>query len=306
SAGQGNYAAANAFLDGLMAGRRAAGLPALSLAWGLWEQSNGLTAHLSAVDQARMSRGGVLAMTPAEGLHIFDVGLHADQALLVPIKLDLKTMRSQAAAGGGVPHLLRGLVRASRRVARAAAGDSSGLVRRLAGLSAAEQESILLTVVQAESGNVLGFSGPELAQGTRGFSDIGFDSLTAVELRNRLSAATGVKLPATLIFDYPTPVALARHLREELGDAAAAGTPAAAAAAVADPDEPIAIVGMACRLPGGVSDPDGLWQLVSEGREGMSPFPDDRGWDLDGLYGPDPDRTGTSATDQGGFLREAA
>ncbi|THA40901.1 type I polyketide synthase [Streptomyces sp. A1547] len=306
SAGQGNYAAANAFLDGLMAGRRAAGLPALSLAWGLWEQSNGLTAHLSAVDQARMSRGGVLAMTPAEGLHIFDVGLHADQALLVPIKLDLKTMRSQAAAGGGVPHLLRGLVRASRRVARAAAGDSSGLVRRLAGLSAAEQESILLTVVQAESGNVLGFSGPELAQGTRGFSDIGFDSLTAVELRNRLSAATGVKLPATLIFDYPTPVALARHLREELGDAAAAGTPAAAAAAVADPDEPIAIVGMACRLPGGVSDPDGLWQLVSEGREGMSPFPDDRGWDLDGLYGPDPDRTGASATDQGGFLREAA
>ncbi|MFE6842996.1 type I polyketide synthase [Streptomyces sp. NPDC057686] len=305
SAGQGNYAAANAFLDGLMAGRRAAGLPALSLAWGLWEQSNGLTAHLSAVDQARMSRGGVLAMTPAEGLHIFDVGLQAGQALLVPIKLDLKAMRSQAAAGGGVPHLLRGLVRASRRVARAAAGDSSGLVRRLAGLSPTEQEGILLTVVQAESGNVLGFSGPELAQGTRGFSDIGFDSLTAVELRNRLSAATGVKLPATLIFDYPTPVALARHLREELGDAAA-GTPAPAAAAVADPDEPIAIVGMACRLPGGVADPDGLWQLVSEGREGMSPFPDDRGWDLDGLSGPDPDGTGTSAANQGGFLREAA
>ncbi|MFI6006049.1 type I polyketide synthase [Streptomyces sp. NPDC051366] len=305
SAGQGNYAAANAFLDGLMAGRRAAGLPALSLAWGLWEQSNGLTAHLSAVDQARMSRGGVLAMTPAEGLHIFDVGLHADQPLLVPIKLDLKTMRSQAAAGGGVPHLLRGLVRASRRVARAAAGDSSGLVRRLAGLSPAEQESILLTVVQAESGNVLGFSGPELAQGTRGFSDIGFDSLTAVELRNRLSAATGVKLPATLIFDYPTPVALARHLREELGDAAA-DTPASAAAVVADPDEPIAIVGMACRLPGGVADPDGLWQLVSEGREGMSSFPDDRGWDLDGLSDPDPDRTGTSPAGRGGFLHEAA
>ncbi|WP_405700574.1 type I polyketide synthase [Streptomyces sp. NBC_00069] len=305
SAGQGNYAAANAFLDGLMAGRRAAGLPALSLAWGLWEQSNGLTAHLSAVDQARMSRGGVLAMTPAEGLHILDVGLHTDQALLVPIKLDLKAMRSQAAAGGGVPHLLRGLVRASRRVARAAAGDSSGLVRRLAGLSPAEQESILLTVVQAESGNVLGFSGPELAQGTRGFSDIGFDSLTAVELRNRLSAATGVKLPATLIFDYPTPVALARHLREELGDAAA-GTPASAAAVVADPDEPIAIVGMACRLPGGVADPDGLWQLVAEGREGMSSFPDDRGWDLDGLHDPDSDRTGTSSAGQGGFLHEAA
>ncbi|MFD4240889.1 type I polyketide synthase, partial [Streptomyces sp. NPDC058525] len=307
SAGQGNYAAANAFLDGLMAGRRAAGLPGLSLAWGLWEQTNGLTAHLSAVDQARMSRGGVLAMTPAEGLHILDVGLHADQALLVPIKLDLKTMRSQAAAGGGVPHLLRGLVRAGRRTARAAAGDSSGLVRRLAGLPQAEQESILLTIVQDEASAVLGFSGPELAQGTRGFSDIGFDSLTAVELRNRLSAATGVKLPATLIFDYPTPVVLARHLREELGEAADGTTPAAAAAvAAADPDEPIAIVGMACRLPGGVAGPEDLWQLLQERREGMTAFPDDRGWDLDGLYDPNPDSAGTSYTTKGGFLHEAA
>ncbi|WP_406366012.1 type I polyketide synthase [Streptomyces sp. NBC_01546] len=306
SAGQGNYAAANAYLDGLMAGRRAAGLPGLSLAWGLWEQANGLTAHLSAVDQARMSRGGVLAITPAEGLDIFDVGLHAGQALLVPIKLDLKIMRSQAAAGGGVPHLLRGLVRAGRRLARAASGDSSGLVRRLAGLPQAEQESILLTIVQDEASAVLGFSGPELAQGTRGFSDIGFDSLTAVELRNRLSAATGVKLPATLIFDYPTPVVLARHLREELGDAADGAAPATAVAVVADPDEPIAIVGMACRLPGGVAGPEDLWQLLQERREGMSSFPDDRGWDLEGLYDPNPDSAGTSYTSTGGFLHEAA
>ncbi|MEU9233192.1 type I polyketide synthase [Streptomyces subrutilus] len=306
SAGQGNYAAANAFLDGLMAGRRAAGLPGLSLAWGLWEQTNGLTAHLSAVDQARMSRGGVLAMTPAEGLHILDVGLHADQALLVPIKLDLKAMRSQAAAGGGVPHLLRGLVRAGRRTARAASGDSSGLVRRLAGLPQAEQEAVLLTIVQDEASAVLGFSGPELAQGTKGFSDIGFDSLTAVELRNRLSAATGVKLPATLIFDYPTPVVLARHLREELGDAADGTAPASAAVVAADPDEPIAIVGMACRLPGGVAGPEDLWQLLEERREGMTAFPEDRGWDLEGLYDPNPDSAGTSYTTKGGFLHEAA
>nr|AXL05740.1 beta-ketoacyl synthase [uncultured bacterium] len=306
SAGQGNYAAANAFLDGLMAGRRAAGLPGLSLAWGLWEQSDGLTAHLSATDQARMSRGGVLAMTPAEGLTMFDIGLHGDQALLVPIKLDLKTLRDQASAGGEVPHLLRGLVRAGRRVARAAAGDRSGLVARLAGLSPDEQEAILLTVIQGEASGVLGFSGPELAQGTRGFSDIGFDSLTAVELRNRLSAATGVKLPATLVFDYPTPVALARHLREELGDqVGAAGAPTRVAAVVADPDEPIAIVGMACRLPGGVTGPDDLWSMVHEGREGMSPFPEDRGWDLAGLFDPDPDRPGTSYTRQGGFLQGA-
>ncbi|MFF9335601.1 type I polyketide synthase [Streptomyces albogriseolus] len=310
SAGQGNYAAANAFLDGLMATRREAGLPGLSLAWGLWEQSTGLTAHLGAVDQARMSRGGVLALTPAEGLHILDLGLHMGQALLVPIKLDLRTLRGQAGDGGGVPHLLRGLVRAGRRSARAAAGDSGTLVRRLAGLSQAEQDSVLLSVVQTEAGAVLGFTSQELTQGTRGFSDIGFDSLTAVELRNRLSAATGVKLPATLIFDYPTPVALARHLREELGDAdtTVTGVPAAGtatAAATADPGEPIAIVGMACRLPGGVTSPDDLWHLVREGREGVSAFPDDRGWDLDGLFDADPDRAGTSYSTQGGFLEGA-
>ncbi|MET9498956.1 type I polyketide synthase [Streptomyces sp. NPDC006552] len=305
SAGQGNYAAANAYLDGLMAQRRAAGLPGLSLAWGLWEQSEGLTAHLSAVDQARMSRGGVRALTPAEGLRIFDTGLHMGQALLVPIKLDLKTVRGQAASGGEVQHLLRGLVRTGRRTARAAAGDSGALVHRLAGLSEAERESVLLSLVQTEAGAVLGFTSPELAQGTKGFSDLGFDSLTAVELRNRLGAATGVKLPATLIFDYPTPQALARYLREEFGDTAAAGAGSAPVAAAADPGEPIAIVGMACRLPGGVTGPDSLWRLVHEGREGMSDFPADRGWDLDTLFDADPDTAGTSYSTKGGFLEGA-
>ncbi len=302
SAGQGNYAAANAFLDGLMAGRRAAERPGVSLAWGLWEQADGLTAHLSATDQARMSRGGVLAMTPAEALEIFDIGLATDQALLVPIKLDLKTLRS----AGEVPHLLRGLVRVSRRVARtAAASGGGGLVQKLAGKPVEEQEAVLLGIIQAEAAAVLGFNAPELAQGTRGFSDLGFDSLTAVELRNRLSAATGVKLPATLVFDYPTPVALARHLREELGETVA-GAPAAPATVAADAGEPIAIVGMACRLPGGVMSPDDLWRMVADGRDGMSAFPEDRGWDLDGLFDSDPERPGTAYIRQGGFLHEAA
>ncbi|MFD8726228.1 type I polyketide synthase, partial [Streptomyces sp. NPDC059629] len=305
SAGQGSYAAANSYLDALMAHRRAAGLPGVSMAWGLWQQSTGLTAHLSETDQARMSRGGVQALTPAEALALLDTGLRAEHTLLVPIKLDLRSLRADAASGGTVPHLLRGLVRSGRRLARAGAGDGSDLLRRLAGLPEAEQEAVLLTIVQAEATAVLGFNAAELAQGTRGFSEIGFDSLTAVELRNRLGAATGVKLPATLIFDYPTPVALARYLREELGDDTAGAT-ATPTVLTAEPDEPIAIVGMACRLPGGVDDPDGLWRLVAEGRDGMVALPADRGWDLDGLFDADPDKPGTAYVHKGGFLHSAA
>ncbi|MFE3560271.1 type I polyketide synthase, partial [Streptomyces sp. NPDC059193] len=304
SAGQGNYGAANAFLDGLVAGRRAAGLPGLSLAWGLWEQINGMTAHLSGADQARMNRGGVQAISAVEGMELFDAAVASGQALVVPVKLDLRSVRSDASAGAGVPPLMRGLVRAGRQQARAASAGDGGLVRRLAGLGAAEQEALLLDLVRAQVALVLGHTGPGGVGAETAFKDAGFDSLISVELRNRLREETGLKLPATLVFDYPTPLALARYLRDELGDTVA-DAPAPTAAAVADPDEPIAIVGMACRLPGGVRDPEGLWRLVSEGREGMSDFPDDRGWDLDGLFDADPESTGTSYTSQGGFLEGA-
>ncbi|MGP3688927.1 type I polyketide synthase [Streptomyces sp. IBSNAI002] len=311
---QGNYAAANAFLDGLMSSRRAAGLPGLSLAWGLWERTLGMAANLSSVDQARASRSGVLEITAEEGLDLFDAGLHTDHALLVPIKLDLKTLRGQAGSGGGVPHLLRGLVRAGRQAARAAATTEGGLAGRLGGLSAAEQDTLLLDVVRAQAAVVLGHAGPEGVRAEMAFKDVGFDSLTSVELRNRLREATGLKLPATLVFDYPTPLALARYLREEFGDVAPASAsgsvpaPASAVSAsvVADAGEPLAIVGMACRLPGGVTGPEDLWRLVSEGRDAVSSFPDDRGWDLDGLFDPDPDSAGTSYTSKGGFLHDAA
>ncbi|MEU9250410.1 type I polyketide synthase [Streptomyces sp. NPDC048270] len=304
SAGQGNYGAANAFLDGLVAGRRAAGLPGLSLAWGLWEQINGMTAHLSGADQARMNRGGVQAISAVEGMELFDAAVASGQALVVPVKLDLRSVRADAAAGAGVPPLMRGLVRAGRQQARAASAGDGGLVRRLAGLGAAEQEALLLDLVRAQVALVLGHTGPGGVGAETAFKDAGFDSLISVELRNRLREETGLKLPATLVFDYPTPLALARYLRDELGDTVAEA-PARAVAAAADPDEPIAIVGMACRLPGGVTDPEGLWRLVSEGREGMSDFPDDRGWDLDDLFDSDPESTGTSYTSQGGFLRGA-
>ncbi|HEX6354482.1 type I polyketide synthase [Actinophytocola sp.] len=298
SAGQGNYAAANAYLDALIANRRAAGLPGTSLAWGMWQQTDGMTAKLGDADQARASRGGVLAIAPAEGMDLFDAAVAADRALMVPVKLDLRGIG--AAARKEVPHLLRGLVRAGRQQARAASASDSGLVRRLAGLAAAEQETLLLDLVRGQVAVVLGHTGSEGVRADTVFSDAGFDSLTSVELRNRLRETTGLKLPATLVFDYPTPLALARYLRDELGDTVA-GTPAAPVVSTRA-DEPIAIVGMACRLPGGVADPDDLWRLVFEGREGLSPFPDDRGWDLDGLFDADPDRSGTSYTSQGGFL----
>jgi hypothetical protein len=214
--GQGNYAAANAFLDAAMADRRAAGLPGLSLAWGLWERSTGMAAHLSVVDHARASRSGVLEMTQAEGLDMFDLGLGMGESLLVPIKLDLAAMRADVATGGTVPHLLRGLVRAGRQQARAAAAKDDGLVRRLAGLVPVDQETLLVDLVRGQVAAVLGHTGLAAVRADTAFKDTGFDSLTSVELRNRLREVTGLKLPATLVFDHPNPLVLARHLRAEL------------------------------------------------------------------------------------------
>ncbi|WP_063607483.1 type I polyketide synthase [Streptomyces katrae] len=304
-AGQGNYSAANAFLDGLMSNRRAAGLPGLSLAWGLWDQTLGMATHLSTVDQARASRSGVLAISAAEGMELFDAGLVSGQALLVPVKLDLRGVRADAAAGRGVPNLLRGLVRAGRQQASAggAAEEGRQLSDRLAGLAAEEQEALLLELVRTQAAVVLGHSDSGSVRAETAFKDAGFDSLTSVELRNRVREATGLKLPATLVFDYPTPLALARYLREEFGDVAPA--PVEPTVVAADTGEPLAIVGMACRLPGGVADPEDLWRMVCEGRDAVSSFPDDRGWDLEGLFDLDPDHAGTSYTDQGGFLQGA-
>ncbi|MEW1634664.1 type I polyketide synthase [Streptomyces sp. NPDC093801] len=221
-AGSSGYAAANAFLDGLMDHRRAAGLPAVSLAWGTWAHATNMTTHLSADDQARMSRrasrDGVVALTPAEGTELFDAAVAAGRPLLVPAKLDLRGVRAGAAARGGVPHLLRGLVPVGRQQARAAAaGDGGGLMRRLAGLGPAEQEALLLDLVRAQAALVLGHTDPAGVRPETAFKDVGFDSLTSVELRNRVREATGLKLPATLVFDHPTPLVLARHLRDGLG-----------------------------------------------------------------------------------------
>ncbi|MFD0271018.1 type I polyketide synthase, partial [Streptomyces sp. NPDC127106] len=328
-AGQGNYAAANVFLDALARHRRSLGLPATSLAWALWADGSGMAGSLTEADVSRMTRGGLPPLTSAEGLDLFDLAHHLDEPVPVLMRVDPAGLHPQAQAGTLSP-LLRGLVRVPARRsagAAAAAAGAAGLQQRLAGLTAAEQERTLLDLVRKQVAAALGHPNAAAVEPGRSFKELGFDSLTAVELRNLLGEATGRRLPATLVFDYPTATALAQYLREELlgdlaDDTADAGTAPGAAGAGRLParrraasaaraahdaaDDPIAIVAMNCRFPGGITSPEDLWRMLAEGRDGITAFPADRGWDLDTLYSDDPDREGTSYVREGGFLHEAA
>ncbi|MFJ1967236.1 type I polyketide synthase [Streptomyces sp. NPDC087903] len=309
TAGQSGYAAANTFLDGLAHQRRAQGLPATSLAWGLWAEG-GMEAALDDTDRARLARSGLTAFSPEQGLRLFDQAVALDVAEVVPLGLNPAVLRSRPAEE--LPPVLRGLVRRPvRRAAEASASGSAGvsLGDRLAVLPAQEQEKLLLDLVRSEVAGVLDYGTPDMVDARRGFKDLGFDSLTAVELRNRLNKATGLRLAATLVFDHPTPVALARHLRPELGipdNGPATELTTTTGVSLGPDDDPIAIIGMSCRYPGGVASPEDLWELVAEGRDAISGFPEDRGWDLEGLFDPDPDHTGTTYAKDGGFLYDAA
>ncbi|MEU8878385.1 type I polyketide synthase, partial [Streptomyces javensis] len=194
NAGQGNYAAANAFLDAFAQHRRAHGLAATSLAWGLWSDSSGMTGELDDADVSRMSRGGVLALSASEGLELFDAAYRTDEALLVPVRLDMAVMRAEAASNGVVAPLLRGLVRVPARRAADGAAASGALARRLAGLSGAEQLHALLELVRTQVAAVLGHDSLDTVEPHRSFRELGFDSLTAVELRNALGAVSELRL----------------------------------------------------------------------------------------------------------------
>jgi candicidin polyketide synthase FscC len=223
NAGQGSYAAANAFLDALAAHRQARGLVGISLAWGLWEQVGGVaTADLNRMDQARMARSGFAAMSCDEGLELFDAACQLDCALAIPARLDAAALRSRARSGT-LPALLRGLIRAP--LAGVSDGVAGALARRLIALSPQQRGAVALEAVREEVAIVLGHGSPRAIDPQRAFKELGFDSLTAVELRNRLSAISGLRLPSTLIFDHPTSAALADRLLVEIfpelgGDAA--------------------------------------------------------------------------------------
>ena len=301
SSGQGNYSAANSFLDGLAAHRRARGLPAISLGWGLWDRASAMTGGLDAADLARLGRDGILALSSDEAMELFDTALIVDEPFMAPARIDLTALRAHAVA---VPPMFTDLVNAPTRRqvddSLAAAKSKSALAHRLHGLPEPEQQAILLDLVRSHIATVLGNITPEAIDPDKAFQELGFDSLTAVEMRNRLKTATGLALSPTLIFDYPTPNGLANYIRTEL-----AGVPQEikhTPAVRATGDDPIAIVGMSCRYPGGVDSPDDLWDMLAQGRDVLSEFPSDRGWNLAGLFNPDPDVPGSCYTRTGGFV----
>ncbi|MFJ8810783.1 SDR family NAD(P)-dependent oxidoreductase, partial [Streptomyces sp. NPDC102490] len=240
AAGQATYAAANVFLDALAHHRRAAGLPATSLAWGLWTGTAGDGLDLSEADLRRMSRSGVHELSFTEGLALFDEAVPMSESVLVPVRLDRAVLRART---DEVPALLRGLAgRRTRQPAAATAASASTAAstaqhegneveNRLAALSGPERERYLLQLVRGHAAAVLGVSDVAAVPADRGFTELGLDSLGAIELRNRLQKAVDVRLPATLMFDYPNAGALAEFLLEELA-LEPAGEPAAA-----DPDE---------------------------------------------------------------------
>ncbi|RPF24840.1 type I polyketide synthase [Streptomyces sp. TLI_185] len=214
NAGQANYAAANAFLDALAAQRRASGLAGTSLCWGWWEQSSGMTGELDQADLSRLRRMGIAAMPTPEALALFDSACASGKPVLVPARLDVAALRDNS--GDELPLLLRDLVEGGRprrnRASTAKDGGSAGLPARLATLPTDEAQTAVLGWVREQVAVVLGHTSSAGVDVDQAFTQLGFDSLTAVELCNRLSSSTGLRLPSTLVFSYPTPRELGKHL----------------------------------------------------------------------------------------------
>ena len=277
----------------------------MSLAWGLWEQASDMTGRLEAADLSRLGRDGILAMSSEDAMALFDTALAVDEPLLPPARIDRGALRARHAQRRAAADVHRAGQRAGppprRRLARRSEveiGAGATSARAAPNRSSRRRCSTWCGRTWRRC-----WATPSRRRSTadKAFHEHGFDSLTAVEMRNRLKTATGLALSPTLIFDYPTPAALADYIRHELAGApqAAKQTPAVR---VGGRRTRSPIVGMSCRYPGGVDSPEDLWDMVAEGRDVLSDFPTDRGWDLAGLYNPDPDVPGTCYTRTGGFV----
>ncbi|WP_406254058.1 type I polyketide synthase [Streptomyces chartreusis] len=313
NAGQSAYAAANARLDALAQHRRAAGLPATSVAWGPWA-GDGMAAD--PVVTTHLARLGIRPLTPDTALDALGRILDDDRTCVTVLDADWARF-AETTAYARQGSLLRELTAPAQQDARTAhdperpAAGTGELATALHGRPPAERERLVLAHVRSTVAEVLGHGSAAAIAADRPFNDLGFDSLTSVELRNRLGAATGLRLPATLVYDHPTPAALASHIRAQLPNADSdieAGdttTPGTATGDALD-DDAVAIVGMACRFPGDVSSPEELWEMLAAGRDGVVPFPADRGWDIERVYHPDPENSGTSYVNSGGFVSGVA
>ncbi|MFI2415961.1 SDR family NAD(P)-dependent oxidoreductase, partial [Streptomyces sp. NPDC018947] len=305
SGGQGAYAAANAFLDALARHRRDRGLTATSVAWGAWA-GDGMAEGDAAV---QLSRRGITTMPVDRAVTALQQTLDRGETTAVVADVDWNRFaRTYLTVRDN--RLFDEIAEAREAPAgeqtddEASSGDSP-LISRLRSLDEAGQRQELLDVVRTAAAEVLGHAHTADIPEDRAFRDLGCDSLTAVELRDRLHGTTGLRLPATLLFDHPTPRVLATHLwTETFGSHPAASAPPAPAAAPVD-DDPIAIVGMSCRYPGEVRSPEDLWRLVATGQETITEFPANRGWDLAALFDEDLERPGTSYATTGSFLHDA-
>ncbi|RAY10624.1 hypothetical protein DPM19_34585, partial [Actinomadura craniellae] len=289
--GQANYAAANTFQDTLAHHRHHHGQPAHSLAWGLWQHTTNLTQNLTTTDHTRLTNLGITPLTTHQATttltHTLTHHTHPHLAITNHTQQTPQRHGQRRTATNTTPT------------------HTHQLTDQLTRLTPTEQHHTLLQLVQTHTAAVLGHPNDHTIDTDRAFKELGFDSLTAVELRNRLNAATGLKLTPTAIFDHPNPQALAHHIHTQLAPKVAQPRVSTLSEGAPGTDEPVAVVGMACRFPGGVTSPEELWELVHSGRDAMGEFPANRGWPVEELYDPDPDQAGKCYTRAGGFLYDA-
>ncbi|WP_461030386.1 beta-ketoacyl reductase, partial [Streptomyces sparsus] len=304
-AGLANYAPGNAYLDALAEERRADGLPATAVSWGLWADG-GMVGDAAG---ERMRRYGVHPMDTATACEALGRALDLDDTHVVVTDIRWDTYAASFTAPRPSRLLdelpsARKALEALRENTEASTTGGSSLQAHLAALPDYERAGAALDMVRGHVATVLGHPSADAVDPERPFTDLGIDSLSAVELRNGMNRVTGLSLPSTLVFDHPTCRALADFLLAEVSDRELPGETTAAVARTAAADDPIAVVAMGCRFPGGISTPEQLWSLLANGEEGLVPFPEDRGWDLEALYDPEPGKAGSVYTRTGGFLED--